>query len=93
MKHQLDCAFKPFTTQLTKDAIMKSLNSAAAGPDGLTSLHLKYLGPKGIAYLNYLFNLSLAPPPRFLGIEILGGAIHHFFNALQAASCTVITML
>jgi hypothetical protein len=60
IKHQLDHTFKPFTTQLTKDAIMKSSNSTAAGPDGLTSLHLKYLGPKGIPYLTDHLNLSLA---------------------------------
>jgi hypothetical protein len=31
----------------------------ATGPDGLTSLHLKNLGPSGIAYLAGLFNLSI----------------------------------
>jgi hypothetical protein len=59
-KHQIDHSFQPFTSQLTKDAIAKSKNSTAVGPDGLTFLHLKYLGPKGIAYLTNLFNLSLA---------------------------------
>lgn len=32
----------------------------AVGPDGLTSLHLKFLGPLGIAYLTKLFNFSVA---------------------------------
>jgi hypothetical protein len=35
-------------------------NSTARGPDGLTTLHLKFLGPIGIAYLTTLYNLSLA---------------------------------
>jgi hypothetical protein len=30
------------------------------GPDGLTALHLKHLGPKGISYLTSLYNLSMA---------------------------------
>jgi hypothetical protein len=54
-KYQLDTTFKPFTDQLTKRAILMSLNSSAFGPDGLTSLHLKFLGPLGIAYLTSLF--------------------------------------
>jgi hypothetical protein len=30
------------------------------GSDGLTMLHLKYLGPKGLVYLTELFNISVA---------------------------------
>jgi hypothetical protein len=32
----------------------------AVGPDGLTSMHLKFLGPMGLAYLTKLYNLSIA---------------------------------
>jgi hypothetical protein len=38
---------------------MKSNNSTATGPDGLTALHLKHLGPAGIGFLTDLFNLSV----------------------------------
>ena len=58
--HRLDFSFKPFTDELTKKAIEMSSNSSAAGPDGLTMLHLKHLGPLGISYLTELFNLSVA---------------------------------
>jgi hypothetical protein len=58
-KHQLDRYFNPFTPALTKNAILKSSNSVALGPDGLTSLHLKYLGPKEISYVTDLYNLFL----------------------------------
>jgi hypothetical protein len=40
-------------------AIQKSSSSTARGPDGLCSLHLKYLGPAGIVYLTDVFNLSI----------------------------------
>jgi hypothetical protein len=45
---------------MTKAAIQESSNSTAVGPDGLTSLHLKFLGPLRIRYLTRLFNLSLS---------------------------------
>jgi hypothetical protein len=57
--HQIDPTFKPFTSELTKKAILQSANSSALGPDKLMSLHLKFLGPKGIAYLTELYNLSI----------------------------------
>jgi hypothetical protein len=60
LKHQIDHSFKPFTPALTKSAIERTSNSTAQGPDGLTSLHLKFLGPLGIAYLTELHNLSIA---------------------------------
>jgi hypothetical protein len=44
---------------MTTDAINQSSNSNATGPDGLTSLHLKHLGPAGISYLTHLFNMSV----------------------------------
>jgi hypothetical protein len=59
-KHPNDHTFKPFTSALTKSAIDRSSNSTARGPDSLTSVHLKFLGPLGIAYLTNLNNLSIA---------------------------------
>jgi hypothetical protein len=40
-------------------ATFVSNNSTATGPDGLTALHLKHLGPAGIGFLTDLFNLSV----------------------------------
>jgi hypothetical protein len=57
--HPLDHNFSPFTPAKTEEVIRASKNSTATGPDGLTSLHLKNLGPSGIAYLTGLFNLSV----------------------------------
>jgi hypothetical protein len=59
-QHSLDHSFRPFTKELTKQAIVGSLNSTAVGPDDLTMLHLKYLCPKGLKYLTELFNISVA---------------------------------
>jgi hypothetical protein len=58
-KHQIDPNFSPFTDALTLDAIKVAKNSTANDPDGLTTLHLKHLGPKGIYFLTKLFNLSV----------------------------------
>jgi hypothetical protein len=58
-KHQLNTDFNPFTEAATADAIKQASNSTAAGRDGLTSLHLKHLGPRGISYLTKLYNFSL----------------------------------
>jgi hypothetical protein len=58
--HQIDYSFCPFTPALTKSGIEKSSSSTAEGPDGLTSLHLKFLGPIGINFLTKIYNLSIA---------------------------------
>ena len=58
-KHKLVSDFNPFTVASTSDAIKAASNSTATGPDGLTSLHLKHLGPRGISFLNKLYNLSV----------------------------------
>ena len=49
MCNPLDCSYTPFSDSDTIDAIKKSKNSPAAGPNGLTMLHMKHLGPFGIA--------------------------------------------
>ena len=48
-----------FCDNETKEAIKKSKNSKAIGPDKISNLHLKHLGPKGITYLTKIFNLSV----------------------------------
>jgi hypothetical protein len=55
-KHKIDANFSPFTDALTTAALAKSSNSTAMGPDGLTSLHLKHLGPHGISFLTKIYS-------------------------------------
>ena len=50
----LDRNISPFTTRDTADAIRRSKNSTAAGPNDITSLHLKQLGPRGLSFLTCL---------------------------------------
>ena len=57
--NQLDVNYSPFSEPDTIDAIKASKNSTAAGPNGLTILHLKHLGPNGIRFLTRLFNISV----------------------------------
>ena len=47
------------TTQVIK-ALKKAKNSKATGPDGITMIHLKHLGPKAIEHLTSTFNLSIS---------------------------------
>jgi hypothetical protein len=58
-KYKLDKTFAPFTPFATCDAINEAKNTSATGPDGLTAIHLKHIGPRCIAYLTELFNLSV----------------------------------
>ena len=46
------------TAEQTKEAIKKSKSSKALGPDKISNLHLKHLGPNGISYLTKIFNHS-----------------------------------
>ena len=57
--HPLDHNYNPFSPALVSQAIRKGGNSRAAGPDGLTILHLQHLGPFRLQFLTHLFNLSL----------------------------------
>ena len=59
-RHRPNKDFTPFKDEEIYEAIKHSSNSTATGPDGITSLHLKHLGPKGKAYLTRLFNLSVS---------------------------------
>ncbi len=45
-----------FTTSQTAAAIKKAKNSKAAGPDGLSPIMLKNLGPNGIKFMTIIFN-------------------------------------
>ena len=47
-----------FSPHQTSEAIKKARASKALGPDGLSTLHLKNLGPSGAKFLTDLFNLS-----------------------------------
>lgn len=47
------------TVSQTIAAIKKSKNSKALGPDGISPIMLKNLGPNGIKYLTRLFNISV----------------------------------
>ena len=47
-----------YTPNQTKEAIKQAKASRALGPDGISNVHLKHLGPHGISYLTELFNIS-----------------------------------
>ena len=55
----LDRSYSPFLESDVVDAIKACKNLSAAGPNGLTPLHMKHLGPLGICFLTRLFNLSV----------------------------------
>ena len=55
----LDHSYTPFNTRDAAEAIRRTKNSTAAGPNHITALHLKHIGPRGLAYLTRLFNLSV----------------------------------
>ena len=48
-----------FTPEQTLKAITKSKNSKAIGPDGLSFIMMKHLGPNGITYLTSICNKSV----------------------------------
>ena len=49
----------PFTTNMTLEAIRRTKNTSSTGPDGISYLHLKHLGPHAIRALTDIFNLSI----------------------------------
>ena len=49
-----------FTAAQTAAAIKRAKNSKAIGPDGLSPIMLKHLGPNGLKFLTSLFNLILS---------------------------------
>jgi hypothetical protein len=57
--HPLDRDYPPFPPACVSEAIKKSSNSIAHGPDGLSMPLLKHLGPLGLQFLATLFTLSL----------------------------------
>ena len=58
--HQLDPNFSPFTPHSVAGAIRGCKNSTATGPDNMTILHLKHLGPSGTNFLCKIFNASVS---------------------------------
>ena len=60
-----------FTTYMTEEKIKKTKSSKAIGPDGISPIMLKHLGPAGLAYLTNLFNkiLQQAIIPRLWKVE------------------------
>ncbi len=49
-----------FTPAQTAAAIKKAKNSKAIGPDGLSPIMLKHLGPHGVKFLTSIFNLVMS---------------------------------
>ena len=58
-EHPLDHHIPGLSTNMVVQAIKARSNSKATGPDGLTMLHIKHLGPRGISFLTHLYTLSL----------------------------------
>ena len=48
-----------FTPEMTVRAIKNTKNSRSTGPDGISYLHLKHLGPHAVRALTNIFNHSL----------------------------------
>ena len=59
LENPLDRSFSLFTTASVAEAIKRTKNSTAAGPNGITALHLKHLGPNGLRYLTRLYTASI----------------------------------
>ncbi len=55
-----DFAPLTFTDGEVQSAITKAKSSKSIGPDGISMLMLKYLGPTGVNYLTKVLNLSMA---------------------------------
>ena len=58
-RKKLDPEFQPFNDDDTIAAIRRAKSSTAAGPDGMTMVHLKHIGRRAISFLTTLFNLSV----------------------------------
>ena len=59
VNNTLDRSYCLFSEAEVITAIRHSKNLTAAGPNGLTILHLKHLGPVAIRFLTHLFYLSV----------------------------------
>lgn len=57
-KFKLNNTLSPITTAQTTQIIKRTKNSRAAGPDDITNLHLKHLGPHGVQALTNISNYS-----------------------------------
>ena len=57
---RVDPSYRPFDVRGVAAIIRKVGSSTAQVPDGLTMIHLRHLGPHGLAFLVELFNLSVS---------------------------------
>jgi hypothetical protein len=60
--HPIDHMFTPFLPAQTEEATMQSSSSMATGPDDLTALHLKHLGPVRDAVIPAIWKTALVLP-------------------------------
>jgi hypothetical protein len=59
-RHKIVKTFAPFTSGNILDSITAVKNSNTTGSDGLTSIQLKSISPRGLEYLPKIFNLSVS---------------------------------
>ena len=57
---RVDPSYRPFGVRGVAAIIRKAGSSTAQVPDGPTMIHLRHLGPHGLAFLVELFNLSVS---------------------------------
>jgi hypothetical protein len=104
-KHKLDRSFAPLTPLATRDAINSAKSSTATGPDGLTAIHLKHLGPQEASLTSQACSTYQLVTPTYLqcgkrlsscrfsnqeNLLIWGGLIvQSLFSALQQRCLSV----
>ena len=59
INNPLDQNYSPFSPPEVAVAIRRTKNLTDAGPNKITALHLKHLGPTGLRFLTRLFTLSV----------------------------------
>jgi hypothetical protein len=57
-QHEIDNSLVYFNITMVQAAISSSKNSVAVGPDGLTSIHFKHLGPRCLSFFTEPFHMS-----------------------------------
>ena len=70
MKANKTPAPQTFTSTQTKEAIKKCKPSKALGPEKISNLHLKHLGPLALDYLTEIFNHCDQSDPDHLEIQL-----------------------
>ena len=59
-KHVINHNISPFSVEDVAEVIKAAKNSTALGPDGLSIIHLKHMGPLAVGFLTTLFNISFS---------------------------------